>query len=63
LAQGLIGLIEYLFLRCPFVKNCWLQIRVPLPTWLRPERATSYIKGILGVPFGIEMILLMCWSI
>jgi hypothetical protein len=28
-----------------------------------PERATSYIKRILEVPYGMEIIVLMCWSI
>jgi hypothetical protein len=28
-----------------------------------PERATTYIKRILGVPFGMEIIALMCWPI
>jgi hypothetical protein len=55
--------LSHLFLRCPFAKNCWLQIGVSLPTWVRPKRATTYIKTILGVPFRMEIIVLMCWSI
>jgi hypothetical protein len=41
--------VRRLFLRCSFMKNCWLRIGVHVPTWLKPDRATRYIKRSLGV--------------
>jgi hypothetical protein len=52
-----------LFLKCPFAKNCWLQIGVLVLTWLRLERATIYIKKTLSVPFAMEIIMNMSWCI
>jgi hypothetical protein len=34
-----------------------------VPAWLRPERATRCIKRSLGVPFVMDIIIIMCWSI
>jgi hypothetical protein len=50
-------------LRCPFAKNCWMPIGVSIPSWLRPERATRRIKRSLGLPFAMDIIMIMCWSI
>jgi hypothetical protein len=55
--------LRHLFFRCPFAKNCWLQIEVLVPMWLKPDRATSHIRRKLRVPFAMEIIILMCWSI
>jgi hypothetical protein len=38
-------------------------IGVVVPSWLRPERVTRHIKRALGVPFTMDIIILMCWSI
>jgi hypothetical protein len=40
-------ILRLLFLRCSFSKNCWMQIGVIVPVWLRLERATRYIKRAL----------------
>jgi hypothetical protein len=52
-----------LFILCSLDKNCWSQIGVVIPSRLRPERATGYVKRALGVPFAMEIMILMCWSI
>jgi hypothetical protein len=57
------GKLRHLFLRCPFAKRCWLLIGVQVPTWLRPQRAVRNIKRQLRVPFAMEVIIIMCWSI
>jgi hypothetical protein len=62
------SLVEYhnavfLFILCPFAKNCWSQLGVVIPARLRPERATQFVKRVLGVPFAMEIIILMCWCI
>jgi hypothetical protein len=55
--------LRHLFLRCPFVKNCWMSIGVIVPSWLRLESSIRHIKRNLGVPFTIDIITIMCWSI
>jgi hypothetical protein len=40
-----------------------MQIGVIVPGWLRPERATRHIKKALGVPFAMEIIIIMLWFI
>jgi hypothetical protein len=34
-----------------------------VPSWLKPDRATKHIKRALGVPFAMEIIMVMCWCI
>jgi hypothetical protein len=55
--------LRHLFYRCPFAKQCWLQIGIIVTTWLKPDRATRYIKRKLNSSFAMEIIILMCWSI
>jgi hypothetical protein len=52
--------LRHLFYRCPFAKECWLQIGINLPTRLKPDRATRYIRRKLEVSFAMEIIILMC---
>jgi hypothetical protein len=54
--------LRHLFYRCPFTKQCWLQIDIVVPTWLKLDRAKN-IKRKLRNPFAMEIIILMCWSI
>jgi hypothetical protein len=35
--------LRHLFLLCPFAKNCWASIEVLVPSWLRAQRATTYM--------------------
>jgi hypothetical protein len=53
----------HLFFKCSFARNCWVQIGIIVPTWLKPERATKHIKRLLNVSFAMEIIILMCWCI
>jgi hypothetical protein len=55
--------MRHLLFKCPFAKNCWMQVGVIVPTWMRGDRATKYIKQRLRVPFAMEIIILMCWCI
>jgi hypothetical protein len=34
-----------------------------VPTWLRAERATTYMRRAINKPFVMEVIITMCWSI
>jgi hypothetical protein len=40
-----------------------MKIGVVVPGWLRPERATKRLKRSLGVPFAMEIIMIMSWCI
>ena len=53
----------YLFFRCNFAKACWNSIGVTSSTSSRPERVVFFIKQQLEVPFFMEIIILMTWSI
>jgi hypothetical protein len=58
-----IEILRHLFMCCPFAKNCWSSIGVTMPTWLRPERATAYLKRTINKMFAMKIIIIMCWSI
>jgi hypothetical protein len=55
--------VRHIFYRCPFAKTCWNLIRIQVPTWLKPERATKHIKRSLRVPFAMDIIITMSWCI
>jgi hypothetical protein len=55
--------LRHLFFKCPFARNCWNQISINPPMWLKPDRASRNIKRALRVPFAVDIIILMCWSI
>jgi hypothetical protein len=55
--------LYHLFLRCNFVKACWNSIGMSPPRIPRPEEAAANLKQQLNVPFSIEIIILMTWSI
>jgi hypothetical protein len=56
-------MVKHLFMLCSFAKSCWSQIGVAIPSRLRPERATCYVKRALRVPFAMKIMIIMCWSI
>jgi hypothetical protein len=58
-----IETLRQLFISCPFAKNCWSSIDVTMAKWLRPERATTYLKWAINKLFAMEIIIIMCWSI
>jgi hypothetical protein len=47
----------------PFAKKCWASIGVLVPSLVRAEHATSYIKRHINQPFVMEIIITMCWCI
>jgi hypothetical protein len=55
--------LRHPFMRCRFVKNCWSVVGALIPTWLRADRATTYLRRVINKPFAIEIIIIMCWSI
>jgi hypothetical protein len=55
--------LRHLFLCCPFAKICWSAVDALLPTWLRADHATAYLRRASNKPFAMEIIIVMCWSI
>jgi hypothetical protein len=53
----------HLFLIYSFAKNCWASIEALVPSWLRAERATTYMRCCINQPFVMEVIITMCWCI
>jgi hypothetical protein len=55
--------LYHLFLRCNFAKACWNSIGITPPRISNPEEASANLKHQLNVPFSMEIIILMTWSI
>ena len=55
--------LNHLFLDCPFAAQCWAMINVQVSQQLNPFQNLQSFKVQLGVPFFIEIIILMCWAI
>jgi hypothetical protein len=55
--------LYHLFLRCNFAKACWHSIGLIPPRIVNPEEAAANLKQQLNVPFSMEVIILMTWSI
>jgi hypothetical protein len=56
-------ILYHLFLRCNFAKACWNSIGITPPRISNPEEASVNLKHQLNVPFSMEIIILMTWSI
>jgi hypothetical protein len=50
----------HLFFKSPFAKNCWSIIGVPVPTWLKPDRATRYLRRKIRKSFAMEILMCCC---
>jgi hypothetical protein len=55
--------LRHLFLRYHFAKNCWSAVGALVPTWLRADHATTYLRMVINKTFAMEIIIVMCWSI
>ncbi|CAO2177232.1 unnamed protein product [Urochloa humidicola] len=53
----------HLFLRCNFAKACWASIGVSVVTTRSVYHILRQIKDKLQIPFFMEVIVLMSWSI
>nr|TKW02024.1 hypothetical protein SEVIR_8G217500v2 [Setaria viridis] len=56
-------IVNHLFFRCNFARACWNQIGVTYISTRTQWNIITQIKGKLGVPFYMEIIILMTWSI
>ncbi|TVU13198.1 hypothetical protein EJB05_40731, partial [Eragrostis curvula] len=55
--------IYHLFLKCNFARQSWESIGLHAPLTSNPGRAVKRLKQQLPVPFYMEIIILMAWSI
>nr|TKW22726.1 hypothetical protein SEVIR_4G247000v2 [Setaria viridis] len=55
--------VGYLFFRCNFAEACWNSIGVTYITTRPVLRIIRQIRDRLAVPFFMEVIILMLWSI
>jgi len=60
--QGCEESLEHLFLRCRFAKDWWASIGLSTPQQLNPEQTIEHFKSSLGVPFFVEIIVIMSWE-
>lgn len=58
-----LEIVSHLFLRCNFYKGCWTSIGVSVITTRPMFQIFKSIKDKLWVPFFMEIIVLMSWSI
>jgi hypothetical protein len=55
--------VDHLFLHCGFAKNCWNLIGLTVPHSQGPFQTLEAFRTQLNVPFFMEIIIIMCWSI
>ena len=53
----------HLFFHCPFAVSYWYSLNVLVPNSLDLEFLLQSFKSQLRVPFFVEVIVTMCWSI
>jgi len=53
----------HLFLGCPFATQCWAWLNIQVDHDSDPFQNLQGFKEQLGVPFFMEVIILMCWTI
>ena len=54
--------LEHLFLFCPFAEACWASIGIIIPQ-IDDITITDHFKAMLHLPFFMEIIVTMIWSI
>ena len=62
-SQQIEETLEHIFLLCPFATACWLSLGVIVP---QPGDCLAFLehaKVMLNVPFFMEIIITMLWSI
>jgi len=61
--SGMEETVEHLFLKCSFAFQCWHKLGPNCNLNIEPFQLLETFKTILQVPFFMEIIVLMCWSI
>ena len=55
--------VEHLFLHCPFALDSWSLVLLQVPQLIDPHLVLQAFKENLAVPFFMEIIVLLAWSI
>lgn len=55
--------LVHLFLGCPFATHCWTWLQIRINLHLEPLQILDSFREQLQVPFFMEVIILMCWTI
>src|SRR5438105_171899 len=55
--------LEHLFLHCGFAKRCWELLGLIFPPDQVPLDVMQHFRAVLAVPFYLEIIILLCWTI
>jgi len=55
--------VEHLFLHCPFALDSWSLVSLQVPQLIDPHLVLQAFKENLAVPFFMEIIVLLAWSI
>jgi len=55
--------LSHLLLDCQFARQCWAIVNVDVDLELDPFQILQSFKTQLGVPFFMEVIILMSWTI
>nr|TKW02808.1 hypothetical protein SEVIR_7G037600v2 [Setaria viridis] len=55
--------VSHLFFGCNFAKRCWNTIGISYTSTRTPQQIIRQVRNRLGLPFAMEIILLMTWSI
>lgn len=53
----------HLFLACPFSRDCWITLGLVIQNLADPFGTLHSFRQQLQVPFFMEIIVTMCWSI
>lgn len=53
----------HLFLECPFAIQCWAWLSIQVDSSLNPFQILETFRDQLQVPFAMEIIIIMCWTI
>ncbi|TVT96950.1 hypothetical protein EJB05_57834, partial [Eragrostis curvula] len=53
----------HLFVKCNFAQQCWASIGLNVTTHLRIKHIIKWLKRKLVVPFYMDIIIMMSWSI
>jgi hypothetical protein len=55
--------VDHLFLHCELAKECWSLVGLVVPQSQDPFQILEEFRIRLNVPFFMEVIIIMCWSI
>jgi hypothetical protein len=53
----------HLFLECPFAAQCWGWLGLHIDSEIDPFEILHSLRSQLGLPFSMEIIITMCWTI